>query len=78
LQQIRKYNAILDREAYILNLLFDESKRQEEAFQNANPGTELKMNMLLPSQSLLKHLFQKIKNSRRIIILDFNHVATKD
>jgi hypothetical protein len=72
-----RYNSILDREAYILNLLFNESQKQEEAFQKANPKTELKMNYHFTFPKLIETFISKEQDSRRILILDLGHVATK-
>jgi serine/threonine protein kinase len=73
----KKHNAILDREAYILNLLFSESQKQEEAFQKENPETELRMNYHLTFPKLVETFISKDQNSRRIIILDFSHVTKR-
>lgn len=73
----KKYNAILDREAFILNLLFNEAQKQEEAFQKENPGTEVKMNYHFTFPKLAETFISEDQNSRRIIILDFSQVATR-
>jgi hypothetical protein len=73
----KKYNTILDREAYILNLLFIESQKQEEAFQKENPGTKERMNYNLTFPKLVETFISEDQNSRRIIVLDFTHVTKR-
>ena len=70
-----KDNALLDREAYILNLLSEEATKQEKAFKKANPKTEVMMNYHFTFPKLLETFISKEQDSRRILILDLSHVA---
>lgn len=70
-----KHNALLDREAYILKLLFDESKKQEEAYQKAHPGSEVKMNYHLTFPMLVETFISIDQKWRRVLILHVGHAV---
>jgi hypothetical protein len=70
-----KHNSSLDKEAYILKAMLDEAARLEEAFLEANPGTEMRMNYHFSFPNIIETFISSEQKSRRILVLSLDNIG---